>query len=79
MRLPGKLGSLLAAAMMAAGVTAAAALARASTPSPYWEIITLQSADGVLNECLQGDFGGSMGTSVTQHYCDPTFTNANQQ
>jgi hypothetical protein len=38
MRLSLKLGGLLAAAMMAAGLTAAAAPARAS--SPYWQIRT---------------------------------------
>lgn len=76
MRLSRKLGGLLAAGMMAAGVTAAAAPARASTP--YWEIITLVSDNGATVECLQGDLGGPLGSSVTQHFCDPTFTNAHQ-
>jgi hypothetical protein len=78
MHLSRRLGGLLAAGMIAAGVTAVAAPASASNPSPYFEIITGVSANG-LTECLQGDFGGPLGTSVTQHYCDPTFTNTHQQ
>ena len=79
MRLSRKLGGLLAAGMMAVGVTAAAAPARASTPSPYWEILTWMASNGPTEECLQGDLGGPLGSSVTQHFCDPTFTNKNQQ
>jgi hypothetical protein len=35
--------------------------------------------DLVTDECLQGDLGGPLGSSVTQHYCDPTFINTHQQ
>jgi Ricin-type beta-trefoil lectin domain-like len=76
MRLSRKFGGLLAAAMMAAGLTAAAAPARAS--SPYYQIKTFYGVNGPPDECVQGDFGGSLGTSVTQHYCDPTFTQTDQ-
>ena len=74
MRLSRKLGGLLAAAMMAAGVTAAAAPARASTPT-YWQIVTFTEFAGPFPECLQDD----PGLIVTQHVCDPTFTNTHQQ
>jgi Ricin-type beta-trefoil lectin domain-like len=79
MRLSRKLGGLLAAAMMAAGVTAAAAPAHATTVSPYWQILTLGGNTYPVLECLQGDLGGPLGSSVTQHYCDPANTNPNQQ
>jgi hypothetical protein len=71
MRLSRKLGGLLAAAMMATGLTAAAMPARASIPSS--EIMT-NRGNGTVHECLQDDTGGT----VTQHFCDPTFTNAHQ-
>jgi hypothetical protein len=78
MRLPRKLGGLLAAALMAAGLTAAAAPVRASTPVPYWQIFTLAAGTSPL-ECLQGDFGGPLGTIVTQQPCDLSGESANQQ
>jgi hypothetical protein len=72
MRLSRKLGGLLAAGMMLAGVTGAAVPASASTPPPYWQILTF------AYECLQGDLGGPMGSSVTQQFCDTTGTNTHQ-
>jgi|tagenome__1003787_1003787.scaffolds.fasta_scaffold20257866_1 hypothetical protein len=72
MRLSRKLGGLLAAAMMAVGLTAAAAPARASEPSssPYWIIgVHPQGIDAGPFYCLQGDLGGPMGSSVTQQPC----------
>jgi hypothetical protein len=77
MRLSRKLGGLLAAGMMAAALTAAAAPASASTPAPYWQILTLGGFNAPF-ECLQGDVGGPIGSSVTQHYCDTTGTNTHQ-
>ena len=75
MRLSRKFGGLLAAAMIASGLTAAAAPARAS--SPYWQIRTFYGVSA-LEECVQGDLGGPLGSTVTQHYCDPTFTATDQ-
>jgi hypothetical protein len=75
MRLSRKLVGLLAGGMMAVGLTAAAAPARAS--SPYFHIRTFYGVSA-LDECVQGDFGGPLGTTVTQHYCDPTFTQTDQ-
>lgn len=81
MRLSRKLGGLLAVAMTAVGLTAAAAPASASTPSPYWQIVTLGGAPGLPFLCLQGELGGPLGTSVTQQLCgDPRFpTSPNQE
>jgi hypothetical protein len=78
MRLPRKLSGLLAAAMMAAGLTVAAAPARASTPAPYFQMLTLAGAV-TPPLCMQGDTGGPSGTFVSQQYCDTTGTNPYQQ
>lgn len=78
MRLSLKLGGLLAAVMMAVGLTAAATPARASTPAPYWQILTATNSLNAPYECLQGDLGGPLGSSVTQHFCDPTGASADQ-
>jgi hypothetical protein len=73
MRLSRKLGGLLGAGMMALGITTAAAPAKAAA-APYWAIVTMGGLSGAPYECLQDDAG----RAVTQHFCDPTFTNTHQ-
>jgi hypothetical protein len=77
MRLSRKLGGLLAAGMMAVGLTAAAAPAHASSP-PYYQIHTFYGVGTPIAECVQGDLGGPLGSTVTQHFCDPTYTQTDQ-
>jgi len=71
---------LLAAVIMAAagsgGGLLAAAPASADTPAPYFQIVI--RSRNLPYECVQGDVGGPLGSSVTQHYCDPTGTQRDQ-
>jgi hypothetical protein len=76
MRLSRKFAGLMLAAAVALGFTTAAVPARASTSSPYWHIMTLFGS--LPFPCMQGGPDGSLGPTVVQHYCDPTFANTAQ-
>jgi hypothetical protein len=75
MRLPRKITGLLMAAGMAAGITAAAAPARADTPYIVVSVVAPGSPTGL---CLEADPGSSFVYQVYTQPCDPAHNQAQQ-
>jgi hypothetical protein len=75
MRLHRKLGGLLAAAMMIAGVTAAVAAPAHAAGATYWQISTGPSVGTIFPQCLEVE----PSLAVLQENCDPVLLNTSQE